>query len=69
MATKRSDIGRIVVGLDGSEHSEAAIDWAVRMAKGMGSEVVAVFAISPPIYFDTGYMACRRAKVRPGPPD
>jgi nucleotide-binding universal stress UspA family protein len=57
MATKRSDIGRIVVGVDGSEHSEAAIDWAVRMAKGMGSEVVAVFAISPPIYFDTGYMA------------
>src|SRR5450759_5491788 len=56
MATKRSDIGRIVVGVDGSEHSEAALDWAVRMAKGMGSEVVAVFAISPPVYFDTGYV-------------
>jgi nucleotide-binding universal stress UspA family protein len=23
----------------------------------MGSEVVAVFAIAPPVYFDTGYMA------------
>jgi nucleotide-binding universal stress UspA family protein len=34
-----------------------AIDWALRMAKGMGSEVVAVFAIAPPIYFDTSYMA------------
>jgi nucleotide-binding universal stress UspA family protein len=57
MATKRSSIGRIVVGVDGSEHSEAALDWAVRMAKGMGSEVVAVFAISPPVYFATAYMA------------
>jgi nucleotide-binding universal stress UspA family protein len=56
MATKGSGIRRIVVGVDGSEHSEAALDWAVRMAKGMGSEVVAVFAIAPPIYFDTGYM-------------
>lgn len=25
------------------------------MAKGMGSEVIAVFAVSPPVYFDTGY--------------
>lgn len=57
MAIKRSGIGRIVVGVDGSEHSEAALDWAVRMAKGMGSEVVAVFAIAPPVYFDVGYMA------------
>ncbi|HEY8864486.1 MAG TPA: universal stress protein [Candidatus Dormibacteraeota bacterium] len=57
MATKRSGISRIVVGVDGSEHSAAALDWAVRMAKGMGSEVDAVFAIAPPIYFDGGYMA------------
>jgi nucleotide-binding universal stress UspA family protein len=56
MATKRSGISRIVVGVDGSEHSEASLDWAVRMAKGMGSEVVAVFAISPPVYFDSGYV-------------
>lgn len=57
MATKRSGIGRIVVGVDGSEHADAAIDWAARMAKGMGSEVIAVFAVAPPVYFDTGYMA------------
>jgi hypothetical protein len=27
------------------------------MAKGMGSEVIAVFAIAPPVYFDTGFMS------------
>lgn len=54
MAT-HGGIRRIVVGVDGSEHAAAAIDWAARMAKGMGSEVVAVFGVSPPIYFDTGY--------------
>ncbi len=54
MATLRG-IKRIVVGVDGSEHAAAALEWAARMAKGMGSEVVAVFAVSPPIYFDTGY--------------
>ena len=57
MATRGAGIGRIVVGVDGSEHSEAAIKWAVRMAKGMGSEVVAVFAIAPPVYFDASFMA------------
>ena len=56
MATKRSGISRIVVGVDGSEHADGALDWAVRMAKGMGSEVVAVFAISPPFYLDAGYL-------------
>jgi|SRR5579859_7593648 len=57
MATTRGGIKRIVVGVDGSEHGEAAIEWAVRMSKGMGSEVYAVFAISPPMYFDAGFMA------------
>jgi nucleotide-binding universal stress UspA family protein len=57
MAIDGGRIRRIVVGVDGSEHSEAAIKWAVRMAKGMGSEVVAVFAIAPPIYFDASFMA------------
>jgi nucleotide-binding universal stress UspA family protein len=56
MATKRSGISRIVVGVDGSEHADAAVGWAVRMARGMGSEVVAVFAITPPFYLDTGFM-------------
>jgi nucleotide-binding universal stress UspA family protein len=40
-----------------NEHSESAVQWAARMAKGMGSEVVAVFAIAPPTYIDAGYMA------------
>jgi nucleotide-binding universal stress UspA family protein len=57
MAINRVGIGRIVVGVDGSQHSEAAIKWAVRMAGGMGSEVVAVFAIAPPVYFDGGFLA------------
>jgi nucleotide-binding universal stress UspA family protein len=56
MASKRSGIERIVVGVDGSEHADSALNWAVRMAKGMGSEVIAVFAISAPVYFDTGYV-------------
>lgn len=48
-------IKKIVVGVDGSEHAAAALDWAVLMAKGMHSEVIAVFAITPPISFDAGY--------------
>lgn len=48
-------LARIVVGVDGSEHSLAAIEWAIRMAKGMGSEVVAVFALNTPVLFDAGY--------------
>ena len=57
MATRDPGIRRIVVGVDGSEHSDAAVEWAARMAKGMGSEVVAVFAVAPPVYFETGYTA------------
>lgn len=48
-------IRRLLVGVDGSEHSSHALTWAIRMAHGMGSEVIAVFAISPPVYFDLGY--------------
>ena len=36
MATRNSGVRRIVVGLDGSESSAAALKWAVRLAKGMG---------------------------------
>jgi nucleotide-binding universal stress UspA family protein len=50
-------LARVVVGVDGSPHAEAALQWAIRMAKGMGLEVVAVFAIAPPVYFDTGFGA------------
>jgi nucleotide-binding universal stress UspA family protein len=49
MATR--SIARIVVGVDGSDHAAAALEWAIRMARGMGSEVVAVYAVDPPIWF------------------
>lgn len=55
MAMKPSGVRKIVVGVDGSAHAAFALDWAVRMAKGMGAEVIAVFAISPPVYLDAGY--------------
>src|SRR5690348_3832331 len=48
-------VKRIVVGVDGSEHAAAALQWAVAMARGMGSEVIAVFSVAPPsVPFDTG---------------
>lgn len=51
----RAGIKKIVVGVDGSEHSEAALKWAIRMAKGMGSQVIAVYAIGVPAYFPEPY--------------
>ncbi|HYM65794.1 MAG TPA: universal stress protein [Patescibacteria group bacterium] len=51
----RSGIKKIVVGVDGSPHSAAALDWAVRMAKGMGAEIVAVYSIYVPVYFPEPY--------------
>ncbi len=46
---------KIVVGLDGSEHSQHALAWAVRMAKGMGTHVIAVYAVDIPIYYPAPY--------------
>jgi nucleotide-binding universal stress UspA family protein len=43
-------IERVVVGLDGSDHSNAALGWAIAMAKGMDAEVIAVYALDIPIY-------------------
>lgn len=53
----RSGIKRIVVGVDGSVQSAAAVKWAVRLAKGMGSQITAVYAIHMPIYFASEYGA------------
>jgi nucleotide-binding universal stress UspA family protein len=50
----RRGVKRIVIGVDGSPHAGAAMSWAIGMAKGMGSEVTAVYAIAPPVYVDTG---------------
>lgn len=38
----QSDIARIVVGVDGSEHSMQALRWATFMADAMGAEIEAV---------------------------
>jgi len=39
---------RIVVGVDGSPHSEAALRWSLAEAEARGGEVVAVFAWQVP---------------------
>lgn len=43
-------ISTIVVGVDGSEHAGYAVQWAIRMAHGMGSEIVAVYALDFPVW-------------------
>lgn len=55
MPSGNTGIKRIVVGLDGSKQSEAALKWAVRMAMGMGSQVIAVYAVDVPVYFPEPY--------------
>ena len=50
MAASKTGIRRIAVGVDGSESSAAALKWAIRLAKGMGSQVIAVYAIDIPVY-------------------
>src|SRR5436190_3900210 len=41
-------IGRIIVGLDGSDGSAAALGWAVDLAKAADAEVVAVHVFELP---------------------
>jgi nucleotide-binding universal stress UspA family protein len=41
---------KIVVGVDGSEPSNRAIEWCANHAGALGAEVVAVHAIDPPVY-------------------
>src|SRR5260370_26232881 len=55
MATRTSGIRRIVVGVDGSEPSAAAVKWAVRLAKALGSQVIAIYAVDIPAYFPEPY--------------
>jgi nucleotide-binding universal stress UspA family protein len=50
MATAGQGIKRIVVGLDGSDHAAAALDWAISLAKPIGAEIVAVSALHVPVY-------------------
>jgi nucleotide-binding universal stress UspA family protein len=53
--TSPRGVKTIVVGVDGSEHSAAAMAWAVSMARGMGSQIVAVYGVAPTIYVDAMY--------------
>jgi nucleotide-binding universal stress UspA family protein len=46
-----SSTGKIVVGVDGSEASKAALRWALAQAKLTGSDVEAVIAWHPLIVF------------------
>jgi len=55
MPTRTAGIRRIVIGVDGSEPSTAAVKWAVRLAKGLGSQVIAVYAVDIPAYFPEPY--------------
>ena len=55
MPTRSSGIRRIVVGVDGSEPSAAALKWVVQLAKGLGSHVIAVYAVDIPAYFPEPY--------------
>jgi nucleotide-binding universal stress UspA family protein len=41
-------MGQIVVGYDGSDSGKAALEEALRLAKGLGDNVVIVFGYAPP---------------------
>ncbi len=45
MESARLNVKRIVVGLDGSAQSAAALEWAIGFARAFSAEVVAVHAI------------------------
>lgn len=45
-------IQRIVVGLDGSPGSSHALQWAIRLARKIGAEIVAAYAWHPSHLFD-----------------
>jgi nucleotide-binding universal stress UspA family protein len=55
VAASTTGIRRIAIGVDGSESSAAALKWAIRLAKGIGSQVIAVYAIDIPVYFPEPY--------------
>jgi len=41
---------KIIVGVDGSEHANRAVEWCAEYAPGLEAEVVAVHAIDIPFY-------------------
>src|SRR6202035_864774 len=51
MAESTTGMRRIAIGVDGSESSAAAVKWAIKLAKRLASQVIAVYAIEIPAYF------------------
>ena len=49
MTTQKSTT-TIVVGVDGSDHSERAVAWCADHAKALDAQVVAVYAMEPAFY-------------------
>jgi nucleotide-binding universal stress UspA family protein len=63
-------VRRIVVGVDGSAESAAALRWACREAALRGAEVHAVHAREAPVHSMASYASCAvRADARPGEVD
>lgn len=58
-------INCIVVGVDGSEHSVAALHWAIGLAKAVGAEIVAVFAVTRPDLMFSTYMPAPQPDLDP----
>jgi nucleotide-binding universal stress UspA family protein len=48
------DRATIVVGVDGSRGAEAALAWAVALAKDVGAEILAIHTVEPPTFIE-GY--------------
>jgi nucleotide-binding universal stress UspA family protein len=44
---------KIVVGVDGSEHSLRAVAWCAKYAEALSAEVIAVHAVQLPVYPST----------------
>jgi nucleotide-binding universal stress UspA family protein len=47
-------VSRIVVGVDGSANSIAAVQWAAELAEGLGAEVIAIHALGLLDHLDPG---------------
>ena len=68
MAAKAAAVKRIVVGVDGSEAGQHAVEWTARLAKAMRSDVIAVYALDLPVALPDPYTMplYLDAKVRAG---
>lgn len=49
-AEQQGAIARIMVGVDGSQGSAAALAWAIRLARQTGAEILALHAFEMPVY-------------------